>query len=74
MLAAARVHLEISWGGLVRKVIGGCCVSSSGSGTACCNGFVRAFVLEANDAYGTCLIPWVDLKREDVPLRVEFIL
>lgn len=63
----------VRWLGLEGVVIGGCSISSTVLGTACCNGIVRAFILEASDAYGTCLILWVDLKREDVPWRVGFI-
>lgn len=74
MLAAARVFLEISWGSLGSKVTCGCSTSSTVSGIACHNGFVTAFLPEADDAYGTCLILWVDLKREDVAWRAAFSL
>lgn len=74
VLAAAHVCLEISWGGLISKVTCGCSISSTISDIACHNGFVTAFLPEASDAYGTCLMLWVDLKREDVAWRAAFSL
>ena len=55
----------------------GTCAGSSSStvlGIACRNGFVTAFLLEASDAYGMCLILRVDLKTEDVARRAAFNL
>lgn len=74
MLAAARMCLDVSWDGLVSKVTCGCSTSSTISGIACHNGFLTAFLPEASAAYGTCLILWVDLKREYVAWRAAFSL